>query len=37
MVEAKKVELIYCPSKSMIAEIMPKPLNGEQFQKMRYD
>jgi hypothetical protein len=36
MVGAKKVELFYCPSKSMIADIMTNPLNGEQFQKLRY-
>jgi hypothetical protein len=37
MVEMKKVELTYCPSKLMIADIMTKPLNGEQFEKLRYD
>jgi hypothetical protein len=37
MVEAKKVEFIYCPSESVTTQIMTKPLNGKQFQIMRYD
>jgi hypothetical protein len=34
-ISAKEIEVIYCPTENMIADILTKPLVGEQFIKLR--
>ena len=35
LIERKEVEVKFCPSDSMLADYMTKPLVGERFLKMR--
>jgi hypothetical protein len=34
-ISTKEIEVIYCPTEDMIADILTKPLVGEQFIKLR--
>jgi hypothetical protein len=34
-IDSKEMELIYCPTEDMIADILTKPLSGELFRKLR--